>query len=42
MFGVSKGTIMSVMTVLVALAVINNVEALKPAKEFINGDKGWF
>ncbi|WP_286036697.1 hypothetical protein [Vibrio sp. SCSIO 43133] len=37
-----KTMLMTVFAVLVALAIINNVSALKPLKQQVNGDSGWF
>ncbi|MEZ8391708.1 hypothetical protein AB6C53_20735 [Vibrio splendidus] len=37
-----KAMLITVILVLLALAVINNVGALKPLKEQINGNSGWF
>ncbi|WP_428750700.1 hypothetical protein [Vibrio cionasavignyae] len=37
-----KTMLMTVVAVLIALAVINNVSALTPLKEQVNGDSGWF
>ncbi len=37
-----KTMLITVFLMLLALAVINNVGALKPLKEQINGNSGWF
>ncbi|WP_258182485.1 hypothetical protein [Vibrio mediterranei] len=37
-----KTMLMTVAVMLIALAAINNVGALKPLKEQINGNTGWF
>ncbi|GMQ45362.1 hypothetical protein ACPV5O_11435 [Vibrio maritimus] len=37
-----KTMLMTIVVMLIALAVINNVGALKPIKEQINGNSGWF
>ncbi|MFA0084441.1 hypothetical protein BCU66_023035 [Vibrio sp. 10N.286.49.B1] len=37
-----KTMLFTVVAVLVALAMINNVSALNPLKEQINGKSGWF
>lgn len=37
-----KAMLITVILMLSVLAVINNVGALKPLKEQINGNSGWF
>ncbi|WP_301339256.1 hypothetical protein [Vibrio jasicida] len=37
-----KTMLITIVVMLLALAVINNVGALKPIKEQLNGNAGWF
>ncbi len=37
-----KTMLMTVVVALLALAAINNIGALKPVKEQLNGNAGWF
>lgn len=37
-----KNLLMALIITLIVIAAINNIAALAPVRETLNGDKGWF
>lgn len=37
-----KNLLMALIITLIVIAAINNISALTPVRETLNGDKGWF